>query len=124
MIKVSDLRGYKSLKALNAFHALMLGLKMLPAYCAEQYEEFFARVSDMPAADQEKLIREAAIFVQLQPDEVEALIGFCKDPNGVSYRAENINSLGPKEFVDCIVAVCMEIAKIKVNLVSETEKKN
>lgn len=123
-MKVLELRGYKSLKALNAFHTLMLGLKMLPSYMAETYEEFYSRVEDMPESDQEKLIREAILFVNLERDEVEALACFCCDANGVPYSAENIKSLSPSDLVEIIVAVCKEIARIKINFVSENEKKN
>ena len=123
-MRVLELKGYKSLKALNAFHALMLGLKMLPSYMGESYEEFFDRIANMAPKDQEKLIREAALFVELAEDEVQALISFCADPNGVPYCPENLKSLGPAQLIEIIVAVSMEIAKIKINLVSETEKKN
>lgn len=123
-IKVLELRGFKSLRALNAFNTLMLGLKMLPAYMGESYEAFFARIQEMPAADQEKLIREAALFVELQKEEVEALVGFCADANGVPYRAENLGNLNPKEIHEIIVAVCREIAKIQIDLVGEAQKKN
>lgn len=122
-MKVLELKGLKSLKALNAFHTLMLGLKMLPSYAGEAYEEFYDRVSQMPHEDQIKLIREAALFVELGDDEVSALVGFCCDANGVPYRTENIKNLGPDELLECIVAVCSEIAKIKIDLVTETEKK-
>jgi hypothetical protein len=124
MIKVLELKGYKSLRALNAFHALMLGLKMLPSYMGETYEDFFARINKMPHDDQLKLIREAAIFVELQKEELEALISFSADPNGVPYQAENLKNLGPGQLVDIIVAVCGEIAKINIDFVSDTEKKN
>lgn len=124
MIKVLELRGYKSLKALNAYHTLMLGLKMLPSYMGESYEEFYLRIEEMPAADQEKMIREAALFVELQHDEVEAIVAFCTDANGVPYSKENIKNLGPGQLLEMIVAVCVEISKIKVNFVSESEKKN
>lgn len=123
-MKVLELRGYKSLRALNVFHTLMLGLKMLPAYLGETYEEFFDRISKMDASAQEKMIREAALFVELQKEEVEAIISFCSDANGVPYSAENLKNLGPKDLHEIIVAVCMQIAKIKVDLVSEGEKKN
>lgn len=123
-MRVLELKGFKSLRALNAFNTLMLGLKMLPAYMGERYEEFFDRVSNMPPSDQEKLIREAAVFVELQKEEVEALISFCADPNGVPYSAENMKNLGPKDLHEMIVAVCCEIAKIKIDLVSDREKKN
>lgn len=123
-MKVLELRGFKSLRALNAFNTLMLGLKMLPAYMGESYEVFFDRVSKMSPEDQEKLIREAAVFVELQKEEVEALVGFCADPNGVPYSAENVKNLGPKDLHEAVVAVCKEIAKIKIDLVGEAEKKN
>lgn len=124
MIKVQELKGFKSLKALNAFHALLLGLKMLPAYMSETYEEFFAKVDQLPQDKQESLLREAAMFVELQKDEVEALASFALDPNGVPYSSENLKSLGPDKLIEIIVAVCMKIAEIKITLVTDSEKKN
>ncbi len=124
MIKVLELKGYKSLRAFNAYHALMLGLKMLPAYMHESYEEFFARVEKMPLKDQTKMITEAALFVKLEREEVEAIICFASDANGVPYTAENLKGLGPDQLVAIVVAVCTEISKIKIDFVSETEKKN
>ncbi len=122
-MKVLELKGYKSLQALNAFHKLILGLKMLPAYMTESYEDFLNRIEVMPIQDKEKMIREAALFVELQKEEVEVMVGFCTDPNGVPWQAENIKSLGPAEIFECIVAVSMEMVKIKIDLVSESEKK-
>ena len=122
-IKVRELRGVKSLNAMNAFSALMLGLKMLPAYQGLAFEEFYEAVQKMPPADQRKLIREAAMFVKLEQDELNDLCSFACDANGVPYSTENIGNLGPGDIIDVIEAVCMEFAKIKVNLVSETEKK-
>lgn len=123
-MKVLELKGYKSLKALNVFHSLMLGLKMLPEYARETYEAFFERVDQMPPEDKEKLIREAALFVALERDEIDALICFVADANGVPYTAENVKSLGPDELHEIVVSVCLEISKIKVNFVTKTEKKN
>lgn len=123
-MKVLELKGYKSLRALNVFHTLMLGLKMLPAYMGEAYEDFYDRISKMDAASQEKLIREAALFVEIQKEELEALITFCADANGVPYSSENMKNLGPKDLHEMIVAVCREIAKIKIDLVTDSEKKN
>ncbi len=124
MMKVLELKGYESLKALNVFHALMLGLKMLPAYQLESYEPFLERIQSMPPEDQEKMVREAALFVNLERDEVEALCVFVADPNGVPYRKENLKSMGPEQIHEMVTAVCMEIAKIKINLVTSSEKKN
>lgn len=121
--KVLELKGYKSLRALNAFNALLLGLKMLPSYMAESYEDFLNRISGMAEADQRKMIREAALFVELQKEEVEAIVGFCADKNGVPYEASNLKNLGPDELVEIIVAVSMEIAKMKIDFVTPNEKK-
>lgn len=124
MSRVLELKGYKSLRALNAFSALVLGLKMLPAYMKESYEEFLARLQAMPLADQKTMLRQAAQFVELQREEVEALAAFYADPNGVPYTAANLASLSPDKIIDIIVEVSAEIAKIRVDFVSEAEKKN
>jgi hypothetical protein len=124
VIQVLELKGYKSLRALNAFHALMLGLKMLPSYMGESYEEFFLRIQSMPPEDQKKMIREAALFVELQKEEVEALICFCADKNGVPYVSENLKGLAPDQILEIVIAVCFEISKIKIDFVTDTEKKN
>lgn len=122
-MKVLELKGYKSLRALNVFHSLMLGLSMLPAYRLEGYEAFFSRVQDMDARSQENLIREAAVFVNLEEEEIKALICFVEDPNGVPYSGENLKNLSAIEIYEIIVAVCFEISQIKINLVTESEKK-
>jgi hypothetical protein len=123
-MNILELKGYKSLKALNAFHTLLLGLKMLPAYIQIPYEEFYENFRDMPEPEKEKYIREAAVFVQLEQNEVEALVSFATDSNGIPYTAVNLKNLGAKEIHEIIVAVCMEIGKIEVALLSEEEKKN
>ncbi len=123
ILKTLPLRGYKSLRALNGFHALLLGLKMLPAYIMEDYETFYASFKEKSEAEKEKLIREAALFVQLAQDEVEALISFACDKNGIAYSPVNLKNLGPGDLHEVIVAVCMEIGKIKIEIVSENEKK-
>lgn len=123
-MKTRPLVGFKSLKALNVFSTLMMGLKMLPAYRAESYEAFLERVHAMPPEDQEKMIRQAAVFVDLEQEEVEALACFAEDANGIAFGPANLKTMGPVEIVDLIVLVCMEIAKIKVDFISEDEKKN
>lgn len=123
MIEVLPIAGIKSLRAVNAYSALLLGIKMLPAYCAERYEDFLLRVEKMPAEDQEKIFRAGAEFVELDPKEVEALLAFTADANGVSFGQNNIKNLKPFEIIDRIVAVCMKISEIKIDMVTEYEKK-
>jgi hypothetical protein len=124
MVRVKELCGLRSLRAFNAYNSLMLGLKMLPLYMAEDWEEFYDRVSRMPPEDQEKLIREATSFVNLEKEEIEAMLLFCLDKNGVPYSAERVAKMPVDEIFECVVAVSKEIAKIKIDMVSESEKKN
>ena len=121
--KVLPLVGYKSLKAFNAFHALLLGLKMLPAYVLEPYETFYTRFVEKSEEEKEKLLKEAALFVTPEEDELEALVAFCTDKNGVPLSKANLKNLKPDEIHEVIVAVCMEIGKIKIDLLTEDEKK-
>jgi hypothetical protein len=116
--------GIKSVRALNAFNALVLGVKMLPAYMGEPYEDFLARVHDMPPEDQKKIIKEGALFVQLEKEEIESLVCFTADKNGVPHSAENIKNLGPDQLIEIIVEVCAAIARFKIDFVSDREKKN
>lgn len=122
-MKVLELKGYKSLKALNAFSALLLGLKMLPMYMSQSYETFHEGFKDMDDGEKETFLRQAVAFVQLEQDEVEALLGFACDKNGVPYSSANVKNLSPVELHETIVAVCMEIGRIRIDLVSESEKK-
>ena len=123
MRKVLELKGYKSLRALNAFNALVLGLKMIPEYMGESYEDFLNKISAMPEADQNMMLKKAALFVELQKEEVEAIVSFCTDKNGIPYEASNMGNLDPKELIEVIVSVCSEIAKMKIDFVTQNEKK-
>ena len=123
-MKILPLTGPKALKAFYSFHKLLLGLKMLPAYMGEAYSEFYEAFNEKTEAEKEKLVREAAVFVPLEQDELMALVSFASDKNGVPYCPENIKNLEVNQLFEIIVAVSMEIGKIKVDLISEDEKKN
>lgn len=122
--KVLPLKGTKSLRALNACHALLLGYKMLPVHIGTSYEEFYASFQEKSDVEKENTIRQAALFVQLNNEELEALVCFCADKNGVPYTSVNLKSLALEELHEIIVAVCMEISRIKIDIVTEAEKKN
>jgi len=123
-MRVTELKGYKSLRALNAFSVLAIGLKMTPDYSQETFVDFFKRLQDMDPIEQEKKLREAAAIVPLDEAEVQGLLSFCVDANGVPYSSENIKNLNPHQIIDLIVKVCLEIVKIRIDSVSEDEKKN
>lgn len=121
---VAEIKGYQGMRAFNAFHVLMLGLKMLPAYLEETYDVFFTSFLDKTEEQKEKLVREAVLFVKLDEDELEALTGFACDANGIPYSKVNMKNLNPGQLHEIVVAVCMEIGRIKIDLLTEGEKKN
>jgi hypothetical protein len=124
-MNVRPLRGIPAFHAFQAYQKVMLGLKMLPAYAAEGFEEFYSRVEKMPLSDQETLIREAlALGMKLDPEEIMDLLQFVEDPNGVAYGPAQIKSLDVNGLHEALTCVCLELAKVKINLVSEREKKN
>jgi hypothetical protein len=123
-MEVQDLKGMKGFRAFQAFHKIMLGLKMLPAYLHESYEDFFDRAAAMPEADQERLVREACLFVDLESSEVESLLSHCEDANGVPVSASHIKTMAPDQILEGLVAVCKTVIRIRVDFIGEDQKKN
>lgn len=124
MKKVLPLVGYKSLRALNAFHMIMMGLKMIPIYAFIPYEEFFKSFDDKSEKEKEVFLREGLAIIELKEDEVDALIGFCCDGNGIPYGKSNTKNLDLKEIYECCLSVLVEISKIEISFITESEKKN
>lgn len=123
--KCLPLKDTKSLRALNAFYALLIGLKMLPQHAHFTLEEFVKLVEQMEPEDQVTIFVTGAKFVELQPEEIKAMVCFCTDKNGVPYTSENVKNLGPSEFIEVIATVCMEIVRnIHIDLITNDEKKN
>lgn len=121
--EVSEIKGLKSLRVMNAYSSLLLGVKMMPEYMHLEYNDFLGELEKASDKEKLKVFFAAASFVQLEQSEVEAIVSFCKDQNGVPYSPENIKNLGPKELIDIIVSVCFEMSKIKIDLITDEEKK-
>jgi hypothetical protein len=117
------LKGVNSLNALQGFSALLLGYKMLPSRIVEDFDHYYDSFIDKTEDEKEKILRESLMFVNLKKDEIEALVSFAKDKNGIAYSAASIKNMDLKELFEIIVAVCMEIGRIKITLISEDEKK-
>lgn len=122
-VTVLPLVGSDSLRAMNAFNMLLLGLCMLPVNAGTDYVTFLDSFKDKTDDEKESALRQACAFVSLDHEEISALVGFSADANGVPYGKANIKNLGPDSLMDIIVAVCMEIGRIEINLLSEGEKK-
>lgn len=120
---VLPLKGLKSYFALQAYAKMLLGLKMLPMYGKYDFYEFYQMVEEMPPEDQERVIREGVFLGEITDEEILALARFAADGNGVPYCEANMKSMGPEEIFEIAIAVCLEIAKIKPRLTTESEKK-
>lgn len=123
MIQVLPLVGTKAYSALIAVQKLLLGLKMLPEYENIKYAEFFESFREMDDSEKESKIRIAAAFVELTVEELQAIICFGSDSNGIAYTSANLKNLKPDEIFEVIVAVALEVSRIKITLVSQEEKK-
>lgn len=123
MINTLPLVGVKAYSALIAVQKLLMGLKMLPEYDAIAYPDFFESFRDMEDSEKEYHLRMASAFVELEVEELQAIISFATDSNGIAYTSANLRNLKPDELLDIIVAVALEISQIKITLVSKTEKK-
>lgn len=125
-MKVLELKGPKSLRPLNIFSSLCVSMTMVPRLLANHTsaQDMMNALQEMPPEDQAKVLREIAEIAPLDVDEVEALLGFCCDSNGVPYSKVNMKNLTAFQIIDCIVAVCMKVVEMKIHMVSEAEKKN
>ena len=123
-LEIKPIKGVDGWRAFNAYQKLLLGVKMLPAYAHETYEDFYDRIDELNDEDKLKILKEAVALVELEEHEIEALAFFCRDANGQSYRRENLPNLGINEIFKIVVAVCFEISKINVDFLSDDEKKN
>ncbi len=122
-MKVLPLVGSRSLQAFSAFCKLLLGLKMTPAHLSEPYEEFFASFGEKTQGEKETMVRLAVALVDLESREIEALLCFATDKNGVPISAVNLSKMPVKEIFEAIVAVGMELGRIDIHMVTPEEKK-
>jgi hypothetical protein len=123
MMKVLPIRGLDSYWALQSYIKLLIGLKMLPMYMGKSLEEFLSMIEEMPVHDRKKIVREAVLVVTLERDEINSLMKFAADANGVPFTQENTAKLSPKEFIEILDAVVQEIAAMEINFLTSSEKK-
>lgn len=122
--EVLKIEGLKSQPTLAAYGALLMGLKMTPEYAFKSYEEFLDMVHKLPEEDIKKIFRSAFHFVPMEEDELLSFLRWVKDPNGVPFSHVNVKNLSLEAIREAVVAVCLEITRFKIDLVSDDEKKN
>lgn len=123
-LKVLPLEGLKSLRAFNVFHTLLLGYKMLPSKLNMTYEAFIEEFDSSTEEEKAKILREATALVPIEQEELDALTCFCHDVNDIPFTKVNTAKMNPAQLVDVVVAVCLEISKIKLYSITENVKKN
>lgn len=124
MIKVLPFKGPDSYWALQTYIKLLFGLKMLPMYMGETLDEFFGKIEQMNQDDRKKIVRQSVIMVTLDRDELNSLVRFAADPNGVPYSQENLAKMDPNQIMEILHAVTQELAALEPHFLSASEKKN
>lgn len=83
---------------------------------------FFEALKDCDELTRETILREALALVELDPDEVESILSFTTDSNGVPISRANIKNLPPDEIFERLLAVLLEVGKIRITLLTKEEK--
>lgn len=111
---VTELKGIKSVRVMQITSTLMLGLLMLPINMNKTFDNFYSEILEYDESDQRTILEDAVRFVELKDDELSAIMGFCKDANGIQIDKSNINNYNPAEIMDMVVEVCLQVFKIDV----------
>ena len=116
MINPDNIKGIKGLYAFKALQTLLLSYFLLPEFKIqnEKYDDFLRRFSEMDDGEKKEVLNKALYFAGIEPAEIEALICFASDSNGVPYCKNNINNLSVEQLFNLIIDVCLEVSKIKV----------
>lgn len=110
----TELKGIKSVRVMQITSMLMLGLLMLPINMNKKFDDFYSEILEYDEAAQRKVLEDAIRFVELKDEELLAVMGFCKDANGVQIDKSNIGNYNPAEIMDMVVEVCLQVFKIDV----------
>jgi hypothetical protein len=113
-MKIKELKGLKSAKALNVYVKLVIGLAMTHWNVEKTIEDFLKTFEDFELEKRKVLLKYACMIVQLEEDEIEALTRFAVDDNNVAYERPALAFLKPSEIVNIMVGVALEISEIKV----------
>ncbi len=123
-VRVKELRGLKSVWALNALATLIYGLGTEQACLGQDYETTAAKFEALPDEEKEKQLRHALEIVNLTSADMMNLLEFAIDANGVPYAQKKLEKMGPHEIVEAMLAVCLELAKLRPQVCPEDLKKN
>ena len=121
---VLTLTGIAGVRAFNVFHHVILGMKMLPINLEKGYEAFLGELHEKEDQERKKFFVSGLRFVPLEDSDIEAVLKFCLDSNGVPLCRANTKSMAAQTIIEHMADVFVEISKINVDLVTDEEKKN
>jgi len=123
-VKIREFKGYEGFRAMQTFCKLVLGLKMIPQYSSFEYLDFLSVIHEMTENDTRLVLREAILLVDLTEDECLSLCVFGSDINGVPYGKVNIKNLTIADSVNVMIEVCLKLSEIKIDALTDDQKKN
>lgn len=121
---VKQARGVAGARAFQVYHRLVFGLNMTPLNAGKKYDEWVREFEAKTDEDKRRDLAVACLLVDLEPEEMHALLALASDPNGNPLGPENVSGLPPNEIVEIMTDVCMELSKIPLYSLTSEQKKN
>lgn len=113
-IKIKELKGLKSVRALTVYTKLVLALGLTPYNKEGSITEFAKKFEEYPAEEKKVLLKAACASVWLEDDEIEAVTSFALDENNIAYESESLFEMKPSEIVKIMSEVCFKISETKI----------
>lgn len=122
-MKIRPILGYNCYRAYQIYRDILLAsyifwtankIYLTGEDKRETYKEFLVRFENSNEEERREIIKIGADTFNLSLEEVCFLAGQVEDANGVPYSKANLANLTPKEIIDIIVEVCLEISKVTV----------
>jgi hypothetical protein len=122
--KVLPLTGIGGVRAFNVFHSVILGMSLIPVNIEKGYRLFLDELDQKDDTEKRKFFIDGLRFVPLEESDIEAVIRFVTDENGVPLSKSNTRLMSSSEIIEAMTDVFLEISRINVSIVTEGEKKN
>ena len=126
MVTVKELRGLKSIYAVNALSSLVYGLAIEQAHLGQDIEETYAKFERLDEKEQREQLKHALRIVNLTQDDMLNLLYFALDANGVPFDENRVKNMAPTDIMDAMLEVACKVAKTvkKTRSITEDSKKN
>lgn len=124
-MSVKELRGLKSVYAVNALYNLVFGLAAEQAHLGQDFETTFAKFEALDPKGQREQLAHAFKVVNLPVEDMLNLLSFALDANGVPYDEARAQKMKPDELMNAMLEVACKVAQtIKPRSISDNAKKN